>query len=131
MYVSNSFFCISNFASLPNLCYLIYTSVSFFTVYLCSYLYIMFSSNDSLSKRKEPWANTIRRWLRDEKEDNLQLLLKVIKRKRAREGGRGKKETNRAREKMSVRGSQSQKSTAADTARASVCLALLSSVSLR
>lgn len=69
----------------------------------------MFPNNDR-SKRKQPLANTIRWWLRDQIEDNLQLLLKVIRRKRAKGGGRGKNEITRAREKRSVFASQSQKS---------------------
>lgn len=95
----NFFFCISNSASLSNLCYLIYTYISFFSVFICPHLHIMFSNNDSLSKRKEPWANTIRWWLREQKEDNSQLLVKVIKTKsKKREAGGRKRQKHSQRE---------------------------------
>lgn len=85
IYMNNSLFSISNFASLYNLCHLIYIYISFLGGPLSDY--IMFSNNESLSKKKR--ANTIRWWLKEQKEDNSTDATennKLKERKRGRDG---------------------------------------------
>lgn len=100
IYMNNSLFSISNFASLSNLCHLIYTYISFLSGPLSDY--IMFSNNYSLSKKKkkkEPWANTMRWWLKEQKEDNSTVATENNKLKE-RKGGRDREERNRERKWM-------------------------------
>lgn len=88
----NRFFFISNTASLPDLCYLIY--ITFHSSVSLSD-YIMFSNTDSLSKRKAPLPNNTRQRQRKRKEGDSATATE----KREREKAMGERQKPREREK--------------------------------